>query len=139
MHSDSSILSFRGVTTELGSRARHFLRTTCEDYTTFELPQEYKRRARAKAKKDSKSKSKSTSSTTKLEQKRKTWNIGTYKWHSLGDYADTIVTFGTTDSYSTQVVSILRAVSTMCQPCFPGRARSSCRQKVLCTNKQEKF
>ncbi|KAJ7033960.1 hypothetical protein C8F04DRAFT_1260454 [Mycena alexandri] len=34
--------------------------------------------------------------------KRKVWNISTYKWHSLGDYPDSIVWVGTSDSYSTQ-------------------------------------
>jgi len=30
----------------------------------------------------------------------------TYKYHALGDYVDTIRRFGTTDSYSTQPVSV---------------------------------
>ena len=35
----------------------------------------------------------------------KSFNINTYKFHTLGDYSQMIKTFGTTDSYSTQVVS----------------------------------
>ncbi|KAJ7668960.1 hypothetical protein B0H17DRAFT_904270, partial [Mycena rosella] len=102
MHSDSSIKLFRVVTTELGSQARHFVRTTCKDYTTYELPQEYNRRARRQAKKNSKSKSAQTAQ--KSAKERKAWNLCTYKWHSMGDYPDAIVDFGTTDSYSTQIV-----------------------------------
>ncbi|KAJ6538579.1 hypothetical protein B0H10DRAFT_1669333, partial [Mycena sp. CBHHK59/15] len=36
----------------------------------------------------------------------KTFNMNTYKGHSLPDYPDTILFFGTTDSYSTQPVRI---------------------------------
>lgn len=34
----------------------------------------------------------------------KTFNLSTYKLHSLGDYVDTIRKYGTTDSYSTEPV-----------------------------------
>ena len=34
----------------------------------------------------------------------KALNLNTYKFHALGDYALMIKTFGTTDSYTTQVV-----------------------------------
>jgi hypothetical protein len=36
----------------------------------------------------------------------KTLNLNTYKFHSLGDYASTIRMYGTTDSYTTEVVSM---------------------------------
>ena len=35
----------------------------------------------------------------------KGFNLNTYKLHSLGDYVETIRRYGTTDSYSTQLVS----------------------------------
>lgn len=38
-------------------------------------------------------------------RKHKTLNLNTYKFHSLGDVVSTIHIFGTTDSYSTQIVS----------------------------------
>jgi hypothetical protein len=38
-------------------------------------------------------------------RKHKTLNLNTYKFHSLGDVVPTIRMFGTTDSYSTQMVS----------------------------------
>lgn len=37
-------------------------------------------------------------------RKQKTLNLNTYKFHSLGDVVPTIRRFGTTDSYSTQIV-----------------------------------
>jgi hypothetical protein len=39
-------------------------------------------------------------------RKPKLLNLETYTYHALGDYVRTIRTFGTTDSYSTQPVSI---------------------------------
>jgi hypothetical protein len=95
MHSASSIQCFKDVTIDLGTRVRHFQRTTCEFYETYELPKEQTRRARRDAQKAK------TSSTTK---KRKYWNTATYKYHSLGDYPYIIPIIGTTDSYSTQIV-----------------------------------
>jgi hypothetical protein len=43
--------------------------------------------------------------TSSMARKPKQLNLKTYKYHSLGDYVDTIKRFGTTDSYSTQGVS----------------------------------
>lgn len=42
----------------------------------------------------------------KLPAKVKTLNLSTYKYHALGDYVRMIRMFGTTDSYSTQIVSV---------------------------------
>lgn len=54
-----------------------------------------------------------TASTARLSQEpakrkgpvKKSFNLWTYKIHSLGDYVKTICRYGTTDSYSTQTVS----------------------------------
>jgi len=43
-------------------------------------------------------------SNTKSSQQPKDFNLNTYKLHSLGDYANTIRQYGTTDFYSTQLV-----------------------------------
>ena len=37
----------------------------------------------------------------------KTLNLNTYKFHSLGDYTNTIRRYGTTNSYSTELVRII--------------------------------
>ncbi|KAJ7127990.1 hypothetical protein C8R44DRAFT_979464 [Mycena epipterygia] len=85
LHSSLTIRSFRIVTTDLGSK-------------------EESRRARRKAQKKAKSPGNTPNpAAAKSPKTRKEWNIGAYKWHSLGDYADTIGHFGTTDSYSTQI------------------------------------
>ncbi|KAK7013429.1 GLOBIN domain-containing protein [Favolaschia claudopus] len=99
LHTTGTVSVWRIVTTELGAQARNFLKTTCEDYTTYELPQEQNRRARRQARKNSKSAANTT--TAPISKARKTWNINTYKWHSFPDYPDTVVDVGTTESYST--------------------------------------
>lgn len=42
-----------------------------------------------------------------ISRKARTLNLNTYKVHALGDYADTIRKYGTTDSYSTELVLYL--------------------------------
>lgn len=44
----------------------------------------------------------------------KTLNLFIYKLHALGDYTETIRLFGTSDSYSTQIVSIILRISARC-------------------------
>lgn len=46
----------------------------------------------------------------KIGKQQKTLNLKTYKDHSLGDYVETIRRYGTTDSYSTESVSLLQIV-----------------------------
>jgi len=43
--------------------------------------------------------------------KKKTLNLNTYKFHALANYVATIRLFGTTDSYSTLLVSLSPVVS----------------------------
>jgi hypothetical protein len=50
----------------------------------------------------------------------KKFNLNTYKHHALGDYVETIRRFGTTDSYSTEPVSILFE----CPLCFMSLIRT---------------
>ena len=55
--------------------------------------------------------------------RKKKLNLSIYKLHSLGDYVRTICMFGTTDSYSTQLVSIvLYTKSRRAQVCYHTRA-----------------
>jgi len=87
MHTDSTLDLLEGVTRELGRLMRQFRDKTSDEFDTVELPREtgaHKGGARS--------------------SKRKRLNLNTYKFHALGDYVATIRLFGTTDSYSTQVV-----------------------------------
>lgn len=47
-----------------------------------------------------------------LGRQSKIWNLNTPKFHSLGDVSSYIKMFGTTDSYSTQLVRLNLSVST---------------------------
>jgi hypothetical protein len=40
-----------------------------------------------------------------IGRRPKTFNLNTYKFHSVGDYVSTIRKYGTTDSYTTEIVS----------------------------------
>ena len=52
-----------------------------------------------------KKKAAAASATGGIYKSVKAFNLFTYKHHALGDYQWTIPRFGTTDSYSTQIVS----------------------------------
>jgi hypothetical protein len=105
------------MTTLLGQAFRKFISTTCAAFVTWELPREEAARTRrraAAAKKTSKACEKASvmkqgkqPATTSKSRKRKLFNLCTYKFHALGDYTMTIRLFGTSDSYSTQVVSCI--------------------------------
>jgi hypothetical protein len=113
LHTSTTIKYLKVATTELGQILRHFSRTTCETYVTHDLPHEEAARGRRKAAKAAKaaqtatgpSREESNAKGKKKSQKRQRhFNLSTYKLHALGDYANTIAEFGTTDNYTTQVV-----------------------------------
>jgi hypothetical protein len=101
----------------MGTKFREFKRSTCASFKTYELPKERAKRQRAKAKKEKLTKSAqlkeadtevdtvSAQGQDEPSWKEKTFNLETYKYHALADYAATIKTYGTTDSYSTESVS----------------------------------
>jgi hypothetical protein len=88
MHTDSTLDLLKAVTREFGHLIRQFRDKTSDEFNTVELPRES-----------------GTQKGGRRSSKKKKLNLNTYKFHSLGDYVATIRLFGTTDSYSTQVVS----------------------------------
>ncbi len=112
MHTDSSLHIFKAVTSSLGSQLRRFVRTVCPRFKTKETPAEMAARVRryigvAKKKLVSSSDSQAARPSQTTVKSGKILNLLTYKFHSLGDYFWTIPRFGTTDSYSTQIVRCL--------------------------------
>ncbi|KAJ7849460.1 hypothetical protein B0H13DRAFT_1645005, partial [Mycena leptocephala] len=118
MHTDPTLEHLRRLTPEIGRLMREFKNTTCTEFDTFELPREAAARgrreqraanARAAVAGASVPNTVPTSPTpaaaAKSSKKPKTLNLNIYKWHALGDYVPTIMLFGPTDSYSTQLVS----------------------------------
>jgi hypothetical protein len=105
LHTDKTLKSFETVTKTLGKQLRRFVKTTCAVFDTKELPKEVAARAKRAARQAAQSGSvPSANAPVTSGAKSKTFNLSTYKLHALGDYADTIRRFGTTDSYSTQMV-----------------------------------
>ncbi|KAH7877053.1 uncharacterized protein C8R40DRAFT_1168980 [Lentinula edodes] len=102
LHTDLTLESFEVATIELGCLLRTFAIQTAEKFDTQLLPREADAKARRKAKKK-KTDSQNRNKIADSEPRRKLFNLNTYKFHALGDYPWTIRTFGTTDSYSTQL------------------------------------
>ena len=91
MHTDSTLDLLEAITREFGCLMRQFRDETSDEFNTTEVPCETSaRKGGARS------------------SKKKKLNLNTYKFHALGDYVSTIRLFGTTDSYSTQVVSPIR-------------------------------
>lgn len=133
LHTEKTLDVLDSVTRTLGMALRAFKKETCTKFDTKELPKEAAARQRREAKltakqsssekavkgkqKDDESTAKkktgkgkekevepTTKSNSKCSRQPKAFNLNTYKFHSLGDYANTIRQYGTTDSYSTQLV-----------------------------------
>jgi hypothetical protein len=108
LHTDTTLNDFDTAMTTLGQHLRTFAAKTCSMFVTKELPREEAARGRRKAaaaKKNSKGPQAAPGSVpVSTGAKMKVFNLFTYKLHALGDYMNTIRMFGTTDSYSTQVV-----------------------------------
>lgn len=107
LHTTNTLIFFDNAVTSLGLTARRFSKKTCEAYYTRELPQETAVRGRQVAALAAKNGVPVPSRTGEAKQKR--LNLQTYKYHALADYPDTIQMRGTTDSYSTQPVFIIRS------------------------------
>lgn len=125
-HTDLSLEILQSVTILLGKLLRGFQQNICSKYDTRELKREVASRLRRTANQSTTSKSKSaatesdaksgpttgtgsseslsTSKSKTVGRQCKTFNLNTYKDHSIGDYVETIRTYGTVDSYSTESV-----------------------------------
>lgn len=107
LHTDTTLKLFEKSTVDFGRQVHLFKRTTCEAYSTKELPQEIAARGRRKAALAKKGHipRNQTQEETGETSKTKTLNINTYKFHAIGHYPASIKQYGTTDSHSTQIVS----------------------------------
>lgn len=113
MHTDSTLDLLESTTTELGREMRSFRKGTCAQFHTTELPGEQAARARRKSRKKKSNTvpavhAEPTTATRKPAVEKsegKQFNLITYKFHALADYVKTIRLFGSTDSYTSQIVS----------------------------------
>jgi hypothetical protein len=100
MHTQSTVNHLESLTNEFGHLMRRFRDVTCSQFETKELPRELEARRRTQVRAEASN----SSGVRPSGQRTKTLNLFTPKFHALGDYAHTIQMFGTTDSFSTQVV-----------------------------------
>jgi hypothetical protein len=110
---ETTLEHLKNTTSTLGKILRKFVQITCNAFVTKELPCELAARTRRRATANAKKKTgKATASVdTRIQNTKKTtssgrklFNLCTYKLHALADYANSIRRYGTSDSYSTQVV-----------------------------------
>jgi hypothetical protein len=103
MHTDASLDVLSQATGLLGNSLRVFKEKTCNVFQTRELERE--RAARVRRHQNSNA-NEGTSSKPTNARRSKHLNLNTYTLHALGDYVSTIRRYGTTDSYTTQPVSL---------------------------------
>ena len=100
MHTQSTMNHLESLTIEVGHLMRRFRDVTCSQFETKELPRELEARRRTQVRVATSN----SSGVARSGQRSKMLNLCTPKFHALGDYVQTIWLFGTTDSFSTQVV-----------------------------------
>lgn len=113
LHTDTTLNDFKTLTTTLGKSVRTFINEVCSQYHTTELPHEMAARGRRKIALAKKSDAPRASEKPR-KSTHKQINLSTYKYHALGDYADLIARFGTTDNASTQMVRNKKFVKLLC-------------------------
>jgi hypothetical protein len=106
VHSESTVTFLEVTFTKLSQKLRKFQVYTCAVFNTVELPREKTTRQRKANERADNSNSTTTSAESSGSRKKK-FNISTYKFHAMGDYVRTIRLFGTTDSFTTQIVSTI--------------------------------
>jgi hypothetical protein len=115
LHTETTIKDLEHSTTRLGAVLRKFQKKVCSAYKTSELPSEEAARVRRQASAAKKQQSQVPVATqtqpemppkkTALSRRLRTFNLNTYKTHSLGSYARAIRLYGSTDNYNSQTVS----------------------------------
>jgi hypothetical protein len=112
LQTETTLRFLEKTTKALGKTLRRFVWHVCSQVNTHKTSKEAQARVRCKKKAQSKGKAKKqggkggNSNTTGSESgtHKKTFNMLTFKMHSLEHYPATIRLFGTTDSYTTQPV-----------------------------------
>ena len=115
MHTETTLFHFSNCTTRLGQALRKFSCECGAKFQTYNLPRETAARARCKGAKSAKMGT-AAGGTIGGGPKPHTFNMSTYKLHTLGDYVKSIWQFGRTDNYSTQVVSESLLIVSYCLP-----------------------
>jgi hypothetical protein len=103
-HSESTLSFLEDTFKTLSRQLRKFRDFTCAAFNTVELQKETAARRRRLAQR---AECINATSSESSGPRTKRFNLNTYKFHAMGDYVRTIKLFGTTDSFTTQIVRIL--------------------------------
>ncbi|KAG2052948.1 hypothetical protein BDR06DRAFT_972635 [Suillus hirtellus] len=101
LHTKSTITFLDETFKKLSGMLRKFQCYTCTAFNAVELPRE---RA-AHQQKAAQHPEANTTSAESSGARLKKFNLGTYKFHAIEDYVRTIRFFGTTDSFTTQILA----------------------------------
>ena len=104
MHTQPTLDHLELLTKEFGRLMRNFRDLTCSEFKTKELPRELEAQIRKQSRVQVRAGPSEGSRAATSARRSKTLNLFTPKFHALGDYVHTIQMFGTTDSFSTQLV-----------------------------------
>lgn len=110
LHSESTLKELRKSGKRLGEALRTFRDEVCSKYHTVELVASEGTRTRKKTRRRDSDADKG---------KVISFNMETYKLHALLDYPEVIERLGTTDNYSTQIVSLARIPWILVNPSSP--------------------
>ncbi|KAG1817684.1 uncharacterized protein BJ212DRAFT_1270116, partial [Suillus subaureus] len=108
MHSGSMVTFLEDTFKNLSWMLQKFQCDTCATFNTMELPKEKTARQRRFAQQSGTNVTSADSS----RPRAKKFNLNTYKFHVMADYARSIRFFGTTDSFTTQMVC-MHCISTI--------------------------
>lgn len=119
LHTETTVQDLENSTAQLGDILRDFQKKVCPEHDTYDLPTEEAARSRRRTRKvaapppthvyaDSGSEEDKKMQKKKKIVKRKTrsFNLDSYKLHSLGGYAKAIRQYGTMDNYNSQTVCV---------------------------------
>ncbi|KAG1816390.1 uncharacterized protein BJ212DRAFT_1209724, partial [Suillus subaureus] len=101
MHSETTLSVLDKTFKCLSCQLRNFHDFTCTAFTTMELPKET---AAPQCKAAHQHPGIGNPDPRSGGRKAKKFNLNTYKFHAMGDYLQTIQLFGTTDSFTSQIV-----------------------------------
>ncbi|KAG2049202.1 hypothetical protein BDR06DRAFT_1012311 [Suillus hirtellus] len=99
IHSDSTVNFLEQTFKTLSWMLQKFRRDTCATFKTMELPKEKAARQRRLTQRSEPNATSMESSGARIKK----FNLGTYKFHAMGDYVSTIWLFRMMDSFTTQM------------------------------------
>jgi hypothetical protein len=134
IHSESTVTILEDTFKKLSQMLRKFQGYTCAAFNAVELPKEKAARQRKAQSSDT-----SNASPDSSGARPKKFNLGTYKFHAMGDYARTIRLFGTTDSFTTQIVCGSHIYTMFLTSRLSGRACSQSPKGILPAYQQARY